>query len=56
MVFEFVLTFITTFAIVGAISLIVNTFLPNRRLSKSKHFRVLLTQSSVITLLLVFVV
>jgi hypothetical protein len=55
MVFELFLTFIVTLVFVGCISFVVNTFIPNRNINKSKHFRVLFTQTSVITLLLVFI-
>ncbi|MFP7486280.1 hypothetical protein SFC65_19140 [Priestia filamentosa] len=56
MVYEFLLTFIITFVIVGIIGFVVNTYLSKGEESKRKVFIIYFIQSFIIAVLLIWVV
>jgi hypothetical protein len=56
MAYEFVLTFIFTFLVIGTISFIVNTYLSKGKAGKKKGYSILLIQSVIISILLTWVI
>lgn len=56
MVYEFVLTLIFTFLVVGIISFILNTYLSKGKAVKKKGYTILLIQSFIISVLLTWII